>query len=150
MFLLYFLLALTWMSVLDPGRDHVELAYIDAIAVERSHGAFGERSVLETLALVVAIQYRESRFRSDAVGDHGQSFCSMQIHSSSGGEKRLLGDPEACVSLGLSLLASSSRLDPAHPVAAYARGSRWRSGEAQKISDDRVQLARSLLARTLP
>lgn len=120
-----------WMLMLAPGHDHSALAW--AVA-SQAHDP-------EEAALITAIAFRESSFRNDAVGDAGRSVCAMQIH---GGDRALLDDPQACVRRGILMLRYSKLLDASHPVAAYARGSRWRSAEAQRISNDRVRLAKSL------
>lgn len=134
------------MSSLAPGRDHLELAFVTSSVVLSEPPLFRDEPMHEkTLALVVAIQYRASGFRSDALGDHGRSYCSMQIHESIGGSDALLRDPSACVRAGLSFLRASLRVDPSHPVAFYARGPRYESLEARRISDDRMRIARRLL-----
>ena len=121
------------MESLAPGRDHGDLAW--AIS--------SQASSLEEAALATAVTFRESSFDNAAVGDGGRSVCAFQIlhgrHDMS---------PEQCTSAGLALLRRSALIDPSHPVAAYARGSRWRSPEAQRLSNDRCALARRLLAST--
>ncbi len=127
-----FLLTLGWMNLLAPGRDHGHLAW--AVAVNSSN---------ETEAAVLtAVAFRESSLRNDAVGDGGRSVCALQIL---GGSRALLEDPIACVTRGAAMLRDSRRTDPANPVAAYARGSRYRSEEARRISRDRMAIARRLL-----
>lgn len=69
----------------------------------------------------------------------------MQIHSSIGGTPALLDDPEECIRTGLRILRQSITLDREHPIAFYARGPKFRSLEAQRLSNDRVAIARRLL-----
>jgi hypothetical protein len=128
---------LGWMGSL--GKVNEELAW--AIASLSSSPS--------EAALVTAIAFRESSFDNSAVGDSGRSFCAMQIHSSSGGSQDLLENPEHCVSRGLAILRQSVRVDRAHPVAFYARGPRWQSDTAQRLSNDRVALAKRLLSMYL-
>ncbi len=140
--MIYTLLALfgqvlVWMTSLVPGRDHSALAW--AVASQA-------RSTAEA-ALVTAMAFRESSLDNAAVGDHGHSFCAMQIHDSSGGTAALLDDPSACVAAALPILRQSVRIDPLHPVGFYARGPRWRSVDAQRLSNDRVAVAKRLLAQ---
>ncbi len=125
-----------WMSGLAPDVDHYALAWAIASQV---HGA-------AEAALVTAIAFRESTFDNAAIGDHGRSFCALQIHASSGGTVALTEDVGACVAAGLAILRQSVRVDRAHPVAFYARGPRWEGLEARRLSDDRVRIAKGLLA----
>jgi hypothetical protein len=125
---------LGWMTALVPGVDHSALAW--AVA-SQAHGR-------AEAALVTAVAFRESTFNNAAVGDHGRSVCAMQIL---GGPPELMEDPQACVAAGLVLLRESVRFDREHPLALYARGARWRSDEARRISGDRVRIAKELLAQ---
>lgn len=127
-----FALVLMWMSNLAPGRDHGELAW--AIAVNAT-------SEMEA-AVFTAVAFRESSFRNDAVGDGGHSKCSFQIYD---GPKSLLTDPMACVARGASMLRESKRMDAENPIAFYARGPRFKSEEAKRISRDRMTLATKLV-----
>jgi hypothetical protein len=93
----------------------------------------------------VAVAFRESRFRLDAVGDGGRSVCAMQIF---GGSRELLSDGEACIREGLQRLRISARACHAHPVAVYAEGPRGcGSPRAKRVSADRVAIAKRLVAR---
>lgn len=128
-----YLTVLGWMTGLVPGVDHRELA--SAVA--------DEARTVEEAALITAVAYRESTFRKGALGDHGMSVCEMQVF---GGSPALLDDTRECVRVGARMLRESARVDPAHPVALYARGHRYRSDEARRISDDRVRVAKRLLS----
>ena len=134
--LVQYLIVLAWMLRLAPDRDHSQLAW--AIATEARDEA--------EAALITAVAFRESSLRNDAVGDGGRSVCAMQILN---GSRALLDDVNACVRRGAELLRASKRIDPSHPVAAYARGPRWRTAEAQRISSDRMNLARQLLTASM-
>jgi hypothetical protein len=100
-----------------------------------------------TAALVLAVAYRESGLRLSARGDNGHSYCAMQINDSSGGTPAMLTDADACVTAGVRLLRQSLRVCAAHPVAWYARGPRWDTEEARRISRDRMALAARLERR---
>jgi len=131
-----FTAVLAWMTSLAPGRDNAELAWAVASVAESR----------EEAALITAVAYRESGLDNAAVGDHGRSLCAMQIHN---GARNLLDDVGACVRRGTLMLRESRRVDPANPVAFYARGPTWRSEEARRISRDRVALSRRLLAQVV-
>lgn len=134
---LLFTVVSVWMSTLVPGVNHDALAWAVASSADS----------IEEAALVTAIAFRESSFDNSAVGDHGRSVCAMQIHN---GARNLLQDVGACVRRGTLMLRESKRVDPANPVAQYARGPRWQSEEARHLSRDRVALARRLLATVKP
>jgi hypothetical protein len=136
-------ICLAWMGYLAPGRDHTVLAQAMTLGVLSSPPLFrGDETREKTLALAVAVAYRESGFVADAVGDGGHSVCAMQIYD---GPKSLLSDPAACVETGLRMLRQSIRVDPDNPVAFYARGPNYKSEEARRISRDRMVLAKKLL-----
>lgn len=142
-----YLTILAMMLRLSPS-DHPELrhgrlatAISEVIASEPPLYA-DDDSRERTAALIVAISFRESSLRHDAIGDGGRSVCAMQVY---GGRKELLSDSHLCIRTGLSMLRESIRVDRTHPVAFYARGPRWRGETAQRISNDRVALAASLL-----
>lgn len=125
----------------DPARL---LALASAIAdvVETRGPIFaGTDGARRTAALLVAVAWRESSFRVDAVGDHGRSVCAYQILD---GARSLLTDARACVDAGYTHLARSVRACPAHPVAVYARG-QCASEDGRRISADRTRIARELL-----
>jgi hypothetical protein len=124
-------IVLAWMSSLAPGRDHSELAWAVANVAESDDEA----------AIITAVAYRESSLRVDAIGDGGRSVCAMQIH---GGSRALLSDAHACVRRGAAMIRASRAVDPAHPIASYARGPRYQSEDARRISHDRIDLARRL------
>lgn len=115
-------------------------AIVDVVA-ERGPIFAGPDGERRTVALMVAVAYRESTFQVDAVGDHGRSVCAFQILN---GPRSLLTDVRACTNEGYTQLAASVRACPAHPVAPYARGS-CTSEDGRRISADRMRLTRSLL-----
>ena len=136
MIVVMFFTVRAWMAALSPG-DHDALAWAVASVADSRDEA----------ALITAIAFRESSLDNTAVGDHGRSVCAMQIHD---GARSLLDDVGACVRRGTLMLRDSKRVDPANPVAHYARGPRYQSEEARRISRDRVALSRRLLAQVSP
>jgi hypothetical protein len=63
-----------------------------------------------------------------------------------GGDRSLLVDATACARVGLERLRTSVRVCPAFPVAVYAAGpTGCTSVHAQRISNDRVHIARKLM-----
>lgn len=134
------------MLFLAPGRDHTAIAAAVERVVDEDGPVFGgPDGALRTRALVVAIAFRESSFRLDAVGDRGASYCAMQVW---GGSKALLVDADACVREGLRRLRASVAQCPKHPVAIYAAGpAGCVSPRAQRISFDRMHIAKTLIQK---
>ncbi len=132
-----FFTVLAWMHSLAPGRD------VDALAWAVTINATSEMEA----AVLTAVAFRESSLRNDAVGDGGHAVCAMQIYD---GPKALLEDPIACVARGAAMLRESKRMDPANPIAFYARGPRYKLPEAQRISRDRMALATRLYRSSHP
>lgn len=145
MTVLSFVLAASGM--LAPARDHQSLAGAIASRVDAEPAFFADDAdKKKTAALMVAVAFRESSLRANAVGDHGRSFCAYQVHETAGGTKALLEDVDACVAKGFALLAQSVRVCPKHPLAWYAEGPRGcESTRAQRISADRMALAKRLV-----
>lgn len=138
---LYFF-ALMAMNVMAPNRDHEPLARALATVAETEEPLFrNDESRIKTISLLLSVSFRESSFRNDAVGDHGRSVCAFQIH---GGSPALLDDPEACTRTAFAMLRESIRVDREHPVSWYARGGRYQSAEARRLSADRMALARRI------
>lgn len=153
---------LTWVvaasSLLAPARPHDQLA--EAIASRASAEAplfKGDEDRLKTSALLVAIAFRESSLRANAVGDHvggkPTSFCAFQIHVPHGSRtadgwtgEELAQDPDKCVTTAMHMLRESMRACPAHPLAFYASGpSGCDNARAQRISRDRLAIAQRLI-----
>jgi hypothetical protein len=150
-------LAMRAIALLDPAHDNTELA--DAIAtIVDDHRPLlaNDEDKSRTVALMVAVAYRESTFRNDAIGDRGESHCAYQIHLP-GNAKTFEGwtgddlrsDVNKCAAVAFRMLQQSVRVDRANPVAFYARGPNWRSEAAQRISRDRVALSKRLLAEAI-
>jgi hypothetical protein len=132
-------------SLVGEARVDAALAAAIVRAADEAPLFAGEDGARRTAALLVAVAFRESSLKLDAVGDHGRSFCAFQIHASSGGTAALLTDADACVRKALSMLRESLRVCPAHPVAFYASGPGACTNErAQRISRDRLALAHRL------
>ncbi|MDB4944402.1 MAG: hypothetical protein JWP97_3936 [Labilithrix sp.] len=153
---------LTWVvaasSLLAPAHPHDQLA--EAIATRATAEAplfKGDEDRLKTSALLVAIAFRESSLRANAVGDHvagkPTSFCAFQIHVPGGARTadgwtgpELAEDPDKCVTTALHMLRESMQKCPAHPLAFYASGpSGCDNARAQRISRDRLAIAQRLI-----
>lgn len=141
------------MLFLAPARDHSRLAgAINRVVASESPLFRDDADKRRTTAYLVAIAFRESSLKPDAVGDHGLSFCAFQIHRTNGGSKALTEDVDACVSKAFAMLRESARICPAHPLAWYAEGGvhACSSARAQRISRDRLALAARLLREVNP
>ena len=144
-----FFFVLAAMNALAPGRDHAELATAITARVLAERPLFrGDDDRRRTASTMVAVAFREGSLRLSAVGDHGHSFCTFQIHTSSGGTEALTTDADACVAAAFRILRASARACPEYPVASYASGpGGCTNARAQRISRDRLGLA-SRLAKT--
>src|SRR5688572_5240716 len=128
----------TWVvaatTMLSPTRHHDELAGAIVSRAEAEPPLFnGDADRVRTTALLVAIAFRESSLRADAVGDHvggkPTSFCAFQLHLPGGAKTaegwtgpELAEDPEKCVTAAMRLLRASMRACPSAPLAWYAAG----------------------------
>jgi hypothetical protein len=145
-------------SLLAPARHHDQLAEAIATRAEAEAPLFkGDDDRRKTSALLVAIAFRESSLRADAVGDHvagkPTSFCAFQIHLPFGAKTAegwagsdLVEDPEKCVTIAMRMLRQSMQMCPAFPLAFYAAGPvGCENARAQRISRDRLAIAQRLL-----
>lgn len=145
-------------SLLAPSRQHDPLAEAIASRAEAEAPLFkGDDDRRKTSALLVAIAFRESSLRADAVGDHvagkPTSFCAFQIHLPFGAKTAdgwtgadLVEDPQRCVAAAMRMLRESMRMCPAFPLAFYAAGpAGCENARAQRISRDRLAIAQRLL-----
>ncbi len=129
----------------DPMVRHGALCEaITTVALEEGALFANDDDLSRTASLLVAVAFRESSLTASITGDGGRSVCAMQIY---GGAASLNDDAIACVRTGYRMLKTSIRVDRTNPVAFYARGPRFASEEARRISRDRMALARSLLTR---
>jgi hypothetical protein len=149
-------------STLAPGRSHDALSEAIVSRVEAEAPLFtGDEDKRRTASLLVAMAFRESSLRADAVGDkvNGKptSFCAFQIHlpwdrktpEGWSGEE-LLADPQKCVTTAMRMIRASMKVCSAHPLAWYASGpAGCESPRAQRISRDRLAIAQHLV-RTVP
>ena len=83
--------------------------------------ALGNDAARKTMSILVSWTFAESRFNQRAIGDHGTSFCGMQINNSNfkalgitNGEE-LMSDPVKCMRAGLRMLADSYRICASRP-----------------------------------
>lgn len=152
----------TWVlaasSLLAPTRQHDHLAQAITTRVEAEEPLFkGDDDRRRTSALLVAIAFRESSLRADAVGDHvagkPTSFCAFQMHLPWGRTTaegwtgaELLEDPVKCVTAAMRMLRVSMKVCPSSPLAWYAAGpAGCESPRAQRISRDRMAIAQRLV-----
>jgi len=153
---------MTWVvaasALLAPDRPHDPIAEAIAASAAAEAPLFkGDDDRRKTSALLVAIAFRESSLRADAVGDHvggkPTSFCAFQIHLPFGAKTAdgwtgadLVEDPQRCVTAAMRMLRESMRMCPAHPLAFYAAGpAGCDNARAQRISRDRLAIAQRLL-----
>ncbi len=136
------------MALLDPTHEYPELGSAIADVVDTERPLFArDDDKTRTAAWMVAIAYRESTFDNGAVGDNGSSACAFQINVGRGrtlegwSSEDLRADPARCVSVAYRMLRQSVRIDPAFPLAFYARGPGYRSEKAKRLSRDRLALA---------
>jgi hypothetical protein len=145
-------------TLLAPGRDHDQLTAAIASRAEAGAPLFHEDDDRRrTAAFLVAIAFRESSLRADAVGDHvggkPTSFCAFQIHLPWGAKTAegwtgadLVEDPVKCVTAAMRMLRISMRVCPSAPLAWYAAGpAGCTSPRAQRISRDRMAIAQRLI-----
>jgi len=142
-------IVLSMMLRLSPTETpivrHGALATAITIVSLEEGALFANDPDLErTAALLVAVAFRESSLTASIVGDGGHAVCAMQIYD---GPRTLNDDPIACVRMGHRMLKTSIRVDRTNPIAFYARGPRFASEEARRISRDRMALARTLVPR---
>lgn len=155
--------ALAVVHAVDPEHDHRVMTDAIVHVVEDERPLFADDASREkTTALVVAVAWREGSLREKVSGDcvdktkegaciaHPRSFCTMQVHSSSGGNESLNEDPEKCIRTGFALLRQSLKACAEHPLAFYASGpTACTNVRAQRISRDRIALAQRLRTQAL-
>ena len=130
-------------TLLEPGqRPAVFAGYLGRVLEQEAPLYLDDDDRHKTAAVMVALAWFESRFRLDAVGDHGRSVCAYQIHH---GSRALLDDPAECIRAGLRHVRHSMMTCPESPLSVYARG-RCDSDEGRKLSGHRMALAKRLLA----
>lgn len=144
-------------SLLAPGRSHDRLAEAITSRVEMEPPLFkGDEDKKRTASFLVAVAFRESSLRADAVGDFRRgrptSFCAFQVHTWDGKTQEgwtgpeLAEDPDKCVKVAMRMLRQSMKICPEHPLAFYAEGPRGcTSRRGQRISRDRLAIAQRLV-----
>jgi hypothetical protein len=155
--LLSWVLAAT--TTLAPTRTHEPLATAITTVVEREAPLFrDDADKKKTAAFLVAVAFRESSLKPEAVGDRvgkkktPTSFCAYQINLPWGRKtpegwtgEELTEDPLKCVSVAYRMMQQSARACPEHPLAWYAEGPTGCTSErAKRISRDRMALAAHL------
>ncbi len=136
-----------------PWSDsYLETAIAIADVVEASPPLFdGADGRIKTAALLVSVAWFESRFRVDAVGDHGSAHGLYQQH-----DRGDLTDPHNATRVAIEQLRISLRACRSHPLddrlAFYASGGAdgCEREAGQRASRHRMSLARRLVARAPP
>lgn len=161
--------------LLAPGRDHGVLGGAIARVVDAEPPLFkGDDERIKSAALVVAVTFRESSLRADALGDRVKgkptSFCAGQINLPNGARtaegwtgEELVADVDKCLRVTYRMLRESVRIDRRFPVAFYARGKNYLPclvgtegtpppvcAEARRISNDRMAIAKRLVVEVTP
>ena len=146
-------------STLAPGRSHDRLAEAITNRVEAEAPLFkNDEDKKRTASFLVAVAFRESSLKADAVGDfrNGKptSFCAFQVHTWDGRTTEgwsgpdLAEDPNKCVTVAMRMLRQSMKSCPDHPLAMYAEGPKGcESPRGQRISRDRLAIAQHLLRK---
>ncbi len=137
--LLFFILEA--MRSLAPARDHGAVATAIAQVIDAERPLFADDdSKLRTAAFLVAVAFRESSLRPDAIGDHGRARCLFQLWDA---PADVLTDPVLCTTIALGRMRDSMRAcGAANLLGLYAAGPKGCSSEhAKRISRDRLHLA---------
>lgn len=136
-------------AYLSPGKDHTLVAEAMARAITTERPLFADDTDrTKTAALVTTIAFYEGSLKPVVLGDRNASFCTMQIHSSSGGTSALNTDLDACFRKGIQMLRESMAMCESFPVAFYARGPKGCTDQhAQRISNHRLYEAKQLRAK---
>lgn len=129
------MLALDARAATTP--DAREIAASIARVVDDEAPVFG--APLMDAAVLVETGYRESAWRTAAVGDHGRALCWAQIQRA---PRAVLTDVDACTRIAYARLRESTRQCPSAPMALYVSGrcdrgrrlSAWRMREAVRIA----------------
>lgn len=125
-----------WQDTYANTSRAIELAASEHALFEGPDGA------RRTAALLVAVAYRESAFRQDAIGDHGSSRGPFQIQTDHDWRDIRATTLEAMRILRLSLTTCEGPIE--ERLSLYATGT-CDSAAGRRISRDRFSLARRLL-----
>lgn len=139
------ILIATLVAIFAPRRDHALFVSTVAAVVESEAPLFkDDEDKSKTAALLAAIAFRESSFDITAKSKTNDS-CWFQIHD----RDDLAEKPEECTRVAMTMIRESMRMCPEHPLAFYASGPiGCTDARAQRISADRMQLARWALAKS--
>ena len=132
---------ITYAMFILTGNINEDLAKAIENTVE-SRGAFTGMTKEESVALMSAVAFRESKFNTRMVGDHGSSMGAFQ---SLGAPKKILGKPEEQAQLAWTQIEYSVSRCKSHPIAIYARG-KCSSPSGRRLSNDRMHIAKTILA----
>lgn len=144
------LLILALCQVLAPNVNAWDYATGTAFAIENAPPLYDRDEYKhKTAAIMVAVGYRESTFKTDAIGDNGNALCSYQLWNT---ERDVLTDSRKCATIALERLRESMRIcGSRNPLGIYASGPRGcESQKAKRISEDRTNLAKFALRQVMP
>jgi hypothetical protein len=118
------------------------MAEIAKVVGEDTHSpAFGSK--LEDAAAMLETAWEESRFKRDAVGDHGRALCAYQLQRA---PRAVLNSLWLCTSIAYARMRQSVAVCHDAPWAPYVGGS-CTNRTARKVSARRSQeMARVLTA----
>ena len=150
-------IVIAMMLWVAPAREHSDLAGALARAVDAHPPLFrDDPDKRKTAAFYVALLFRESSLRNNAIGDHGDSHCAGQIYLPGGAKTRegwsgadLRADVDKCLFVVARKVresfAACASLPAEERMALYARGS-CASDEGRRLSRDRSRLAKRIAA----
>lgn len=118
---------LMMMAAIAPDAENTNDAR--AIASEIARVAVDSHEA----AIMVVVAWRESAFRSNAVGDGGLARCAYQLHNA---PRSVLTDLRQCTELAAERIRASAAKCRSAPLAAFASGTCERG---RKLSAWRMQ-----------
>lgn len=125
---------------------HARATYqADLVMIEIAHVVGESKSTVfankeQDAAMMLIQAWEESRFKANAVGDHGQALCAYQLHNA---PKRVLTSMWLCTTLAYQRLRLSVKACPDSPLAPYIGGCGNRTARAR--SEYRLKEAVRLL-----
>ncbi len=110
--------ATPWADTYEATAHAIADASVQSPLFTGAHGA--ER----TAALLVATGFFESRFRPDAIGDHGRSLCMLQVGESNlkalgVTREAMLTDLPTCLRAGLTMMKGSFSVCRGRPIEEW-------------------------------
>lgn len=138
------------MTSLAPARHHDDAAAAVAqVVFEERPLIADDDEKIKTAALLISVAFRESSLRNNAIGDKGRALCMFQLWHA---PRAVLTDITLCTRIAISRIRDSIRAcGLQNALGTYAVGpGGCRSAHAQRISRDRVALAKRLVKEVQP